>query len=214
MQKLRSILQRLAALEGNLEKELARLARLRRRGELLLSDGVRRNGNTPKTLRQMIDLFRSKVQSFPEGDACWEWHPDFLNQSGYGDICIGASHILAHRMSFVLFNGREPWAFVCHHCDNPRCVNPDHFFEGTNKENIQDCVRKGRMNDRRGEKNIKAKLTTEQVLAIRAADVSSRSAITKLRLYYGVDDSTIRFILEGKTWKHLLPAPSLDPNDY
>jgi DNA-binding transcriptional regulator YiaG len=78
--------------------------------------------------------------------------------------------------------------FVCHKCDNPLCVNPEHLFLGTHEENMKDASRKGRLNQR--------KLTERQVFNIRMSNLSNQQLARK----YGVWDSTIRRIRKYETW--------------
>jgi len=201
MNKSKSILPRLAALEGNLEEELARLALLRSQGKLHLPGGVRRRvgqgGNA--TIRQKIDAFRSAIMEFTEGN-CWEW-VGRLDPTGYGIIDIRQVCFTTHRFSFAIFNGREPKKFVCHHCDNPKCVNPDHLFEGTQTDNMHDCSVKGRFGDRRGEMNACRKLSDMAVREIRA---SSRT-LKALAHQYGVSESAIFQAKSYQTWAHVNP---------
>lgn len=73
---------------------------------------------------------------------CWEWAAAKIGKGGYGII----NHKLAHRLSWEIFKGPiKDGHYVCHHCDNPPCVNPKHLFLGTRHDNMQDCVKKGRM---------------------------------------------------------------------
>lgn len=77
-------------------------------------------------------------------DSCWEWQRG-TNSKGYGAVKIQNKTYSAHRVSWTLFNGDIPEGmFVCHHCDNPKCVNPEHLFIGTQKDNMQDKCKKGR----------------------------------------------------------------------
>lgn len=90
--------------------------------------------------------------------------------------------------------------YVCHHCDNPPCVNPDHLFLGTQQENMADMKRKGRSKDNRGIRNPKAKLTSLDVRAIRAIDktgICTRKSISKA---FGVNPSSISAVALGRTW--------------
>lgn len=94
--------------------------------------------------------FWLKVRRGEPGE-CWEWQAA-SNEAGYGRIRVAGHLLLAHRVSYELANGpsskrrkgiyRTP--LVCHRCDNPKCVNPDHLFAGSYTANARDGVRKGR----------------------------------------------------------------------
>ncbi len=200
MRKPKSILPRLAGLEGNLDEELARLALLRSQGKLLWSGGKMRGAgkNGKATIRLKIDCFRSQVKSFLPNQ-CWEWSGT-NRRFNYGIVCIKGQHISAHRFSFAIFNHREPEQFICHRCDNPKCVNPDHLFEGTQTDNMHDCSVKGRFGDRRGEANACRKLNDDAVREIRAASIS----YIQLARKYGVSKSAIFMAKSGETWSHVI----------
>lgn len=87
----------------------------------------------------------SRIEKLPSG--CWEWSGP-KSRGGYGIVGVrvcGAGRS-AHRVVWVLMRGEiPPGVFVCHHCDNPPCCNPDHLFLGTNRENILDASSKGRL---------------------------------------------------------------------
>lgn len=80
-------------------------------------------------------------------DGCWEWMATKAQGKWpYGNMRVGKrSKVLVHRVSWMIHFGNIPEAMqVCHHCDNPSCVRPDHLFLGTQKQNIRDCIAKGR----------------------------------------------------------------------
>ncbi len=77
-------------------------------------------------------------------DGCWVWMANTF-RNGYGGFTLNGKHTLAHRASWVIFNGEIPTGLqVLHKCDNSLCVNPDHLFLGTAADNIYDMVSKGR----------------------------------------------------------------------
>ena len=106
----------------------------------------------------------------------------------------------AHRVSWTLEHGEIPAGMcVCHHCDNRRCVRPDHLFLGTAKDNMQDMVKKGRATKaNRGSGNGMAKLTEEQVYEIR--EVSKYGDLKRLGEKFGVSKSSMYEIRTRKTW--------------
>lgn len=91
-----------------------------------------------------MDRFLVKVDKSSVVEECWLWKGAH-NFEGYGFMRVGNSTRSAHRISYELFRGVIPTGYqVCHKCDNPRCVNPNHLFVGTRSDNMRDKVAKGR----------------------------------------------------------------------
>lgn len=119
----------------------------------------------------ILELFPTKVSPEPN-TGCWIWYGG-ITKDGYGRLRTKSPRrmTLAHRYSLTLSGVDVPSAMnVCHLCDEPSCVNPQHLFVGTQRDNMQDCSRKKRFNSRQFSKNPKAKLSAQQfsdVLSIR-----------------------------------------------
>ena len=104
--------------------------------------------NKSREKKPIDERFWSFVEVSSNG--CWEWSGS-IDDKGYGRISSGRGETLvkAHRLSWVVHFGEIPESLhVCHACDNPRCVNPDHLLLGTQKANMIDAARKGRISDR------------------------------------------------------------------
>ena len=109
----------------------------------------------------------------------------------------------AHRASYLVFKGTIPDGFdVCHKCDNPSCINPEHLFLGTEMDNVHDMIRKGRRRHVRFEDCPTAKLTIPQVLEARRLRKNGASYYSMAKKY-GVYRETMRQAVIGKTWKGL-----------
>ena len=145
------------------------------------------------TLKERFD---SKVQ---RTEGCWLWIAA-LHGKGYGHMRVAGKVEKAHRVSYEIFNGPIPYGMmVLHTCDNPRCVNPDHLFLGTNKDNMADMAAKGRGNAPRGEEQHLARLTEAAVQSIRA----SRKPGIALARDFGISPQTVCDVRKRKTWKHI-----------
>ena len=135
--------------------------------------------------------------TLPTGWVVWLGQVD---KDGYGRVVYQRKVVRAHRLSYLLHIGEIPdGLFVLHTCDNPDCINPDHLFLGTPKDNMVDKMRKGRGADLRGEKNSRAKLSTQQVLEIR----KDKRAVGEVAKAYGVSHGLISGIKTKTRWSHI-----------
>ena len=138
---------------------------------------------------------------------CWPWIGS-LNRQGYGHIAEWRDGIRhnkrSNRLSWEIHHGPiPPGMFVCHHCDNPPCVNPDHLFLGNNFSNMRDMMRKGRKVQTHGEMHGSAKLLDDDIPIIRRMHRSGRTTQCDIAKIYNVSASTIHDIIKGKTWRHI-----------
>ena len=148
------------------------------------------------------DRFEDKYEDVTES-GCWIWIAYSL-PNGYGRFGLNGKTELAHRASYMLHKGDIPEGFhVCHTCDTPSCVNPDHLFLGTPKDNMQDCKKKGRMNNGnpKGESNGKSKLTENDVFEIRDLLENSPYSQAKIAEIYEVYYTAISKIKYKRTWR-------------
>lgn len=135
-------------------------------------------------------------------DGCWYWTGP-LSDKGYGRVSYHGKSRLAHRISWILKNGEiQNGLFVCHRCDTPACVNPNHLFLGTQKDNMQDASIKKRFIGKIGESHPKAKLSDMAVRIIRECIINGFSVV-EIGRYFGVKKFTIYRIKSGRSWKHL-----------
>jgi len=123
------------------------------------------------------------------------------DRNGYGRISVGGRSgkvWVSHRIAWELHRGKIPKGLdVCHTCDTPSCVNPDHLFLGTRKDNMQDAAKKRRTTF--GQRNAQSKLTEEQAKAILNAVGLQR----EVAVQYGIQQNTVSRIKSGARWGHL-----------
>lgn len=132
---------------------------------------------------------------------CIDWQ-GAKDPNGYGRLTIQGHQLYAHRWTWEqAFGPIADGLEICHHCDNPSCINLDHLFVGTHADNMADCKRKGRARGggARGAAQHLAKLTDDIVREIRASDASQ----AELAERYGVSQGTISNIVLRKTWRHV-----------
>lgn len=157
----------------------------------------------PRKPRPIEDRFWEKVDKTTSPNGCWLWTAA-VSSAGYGQINQGGqhgTHIAAHKLSWQLANGPRPEHLcICHRCDNPRCVNPEHLFLGTQKDNIQDALKKGRKPF--GEKHPLARWSEGDIRAMFA--MRARGATqTEIADHFGTKQPAIQSILSRKAWSHV-----------
>jgi HNH endonuclease len=139
-------------------------------------------------IEPLIDRFNRYVRKDASG--CWHW-TGATDAKGYGSLLIDRQGVRAHRLAYMLFVGDIPDGhLVCHHCDEPSCVNPDHLFTGTNTDNMRDMVLK----DRRSHT-----LTVEQAIAIR----NDPRLLREIAAEYNVSFQFICDIKKYRVWKYV-----------
>lgn len=147
------------------------------------------------------EMKQKLLSSIKDVNGCWEWQ-GARHRQGYGNFPYKRSVHLAHRISWKLFKGEIPINMkVCHKCDNPPCVNPDHLFLGYQKDNVNDMFKKQRK-DHKGEKHPRVKLTKQQILEIR--DLLNRGITQEIICSkYGITNSHVGSIKHRRTWKDI-----------
>lgn len=168
---------------------------------------------------ETIARFWAKVE---KTDACWHWTAA-KDSKGYGIFQFQGKPHKAHRVAYELTYGPIPAGlFVCHHCDNPSCVRPDHLFLGTVQDNNRDRDQKGRNNPvrgdahwarrhpernpwlggdhQRGERNNHAKITQEQAEQIRIRYATERTPLHQIASEYGISFYTANKIIRYEIW--------------
>lgn len=171
-----------------------------------------------------VARFHSRTHT-AASDECWLWNGR-PNASGYGRISLGGKaggYQLAHRVAYAIAHGSIPeGAVICHECDTPACVNPAHLFPGTQRDNIRDASRKGRLATgedhglnrhpqcrQRGEGHWKASLSADDVRALRAEYEAGRDGtgprVTQQELAdrHGLTRRHMSDVLTVKRWGHL-----------
>lgn len=146
----------------------------------------------PQLTEHQLKLFWAKVQK----SNCWEWTAATVK--GYGSFGFDGKTYLAHRISYAIAYEDPLEMCVCHSCDNPLCVNPEHLWLGTPGDNDRDRDQKGRQ--ARGISINTNVLTEHQAREILASiKIPQKVLATK----YKVSECSISAIRSGKTWKHL-----------
>lgn len=152
------------------------------------------------------ERFWAKVDIGAAGE-CWPWKGG-ISKNGYGVFWLDGHSVGAHRMAWELVNGPMPVGMQGnHHCDNRACCNPGHLYPGTQRENQQDCVDRGRKVSAppHGSRQPNAKLSEVDAVEIRRKYAAGLVSEAELGETFGVSRSTIEDVIAGKRWRHTLP---------
>lgn len=161
----------------------------------------------PKITESDANRFWSKVALTSDPNKCWNWEGS-KRRKGYGRIAITVApnkdiSVIVTRLSYYLHHNIDPIGkAILHSCDNPSCVNPNHLLLGSNKDNTDDMMKKGRGVQPKGSHHGKSKLTEEIVLAIREK-FKNGVPPKDLRKEYTVDQGQLSRILNRKAWVHI-----------
>lgn len=152
----------------------------------------------PNTVQDAIDKINAMKVITPSG--CWEVTKSLAK--GYPMIKVMGKQWRCSRFYYTYVHGPIPEGmFVCHTCDNPLCVNPEHLFLGTPRDNHQDMVSKGRLKPPKGETHWSTDLTVEDVVRIREAYAQGNVTQYELADKYNVTVGAINCMVLGLTWK-------------
>lgn len=152
--------------------------------------------DTAQKEARLATRFWAKVE---QTDTCWLWR-GATSGSGYGRAKRPSGMWQAHRLAWLYTHGRIPRDLdVLHRCDVKLCVSPQHLYLGTDIENSQDRIDRGRANAPRGEASPQARLTEDAVREIRRSTESQRALARR----FGVTRIAIRFARTGRTWRHV-----------
>ena len=158
---------------------------------------TRRINSIPELTPIQIAHFWGKVK-FETDFQCWAWM-GAKNSAGYGRIVVDRVLLPAHRVAYTLINGPiQDGSIIRHKCDNPECCNPRHLETGTDQDNSNDAVSRGRT--AHGKRNSRTKLTAEQITYIRTnPDKLLQKDFAKM---YGMATSSISYIANRRSWKY------------
>ena len=162
------------------------------------------------TNNALLERLLSRMAPEPTS-GCWLWLGG-TDSSGYGSIRVGDKTKSTHRLSYELHRGPIPDGLrVCHKCDVPSCINPDHFFLGTDADNAHDRDRKGRLvpaPPMPGQAHANAKLSDADVLEMRRRVSSGVATPREEAQRLGITFVAACKILRGAAWSHL---PGAEP---
>jgi len=137
--------------------------------------------------------------SVNDENGCWEW--DGTIRTGYGRFYKDGKMQTAHRVSYEIHVGSTEGLLVLHKCDNKSCVNPEHLFLGTQKDNVRDMVRKNRHKVLKGSDNPNAKLDMSKARKIRDLYADGDTSYAKLAREFNVSPKLIEYVVKKLMWR-------------
>jgi len=158
---------------------------------------LKTKGMAELSLKERLEKFSKRN----EKTGCIEWTGS-CDCDGYGQTSKDRNY-RTHRLAYEIYVGPIPEGkLVCHHCDNPSCINTDHLYLGTHKDNVRDKMERGRANIPTGEKSASSKLTEEQAIELIRAKKSGKST-KAISDQFNISYYTVLEIVRGRSWKHL-----------
>ena len=158
----------------------------------------------PNLTTEQKELFWSRVEVPFQPSDCWEWKGG-RDKGGYGKLKLAGVWYKSHRIAYFLFDPTfDQSLLICHQCDNPSCVNPNHLFVGTSADNMRDMKEKGRdcgNKIRGGSLNPGAKLSEKDVIEIR----SMYPGTTQIEIAkkFGIHQATVSEIIRKVSWTQI-----------
>lgn len=161
-------------------------------------------GRNQTSTLTLAERFWEKVDKNPDKNGCWNWiaHTD---RKGYGVLRIGEQMVHSNRVAWMVTYGDIPnGLFVCHHCDNRLCCNPEHLFLGNNQDNMRDMARKGRGRNSPsyGESHPNSKVTQRDVEEMRRLYGTGKYTYYQLAPLFGISYQNVGNIITRKTWNY------------
>lgn len=172
-------------------------------------DGKKRPNKSRRTESEITEDFWARVDR-GSPDKCWEWKAGRNGKTklqSYGVFWACRIRHKAHRFAFeISIRKLKHGELVCHTCDNPPCCNPAHLYAGSNRDNVLDCIKRGRRNMERGTKRYNAVLDDRKVREIRQRYQKRKvggMGIDRLAEIYGVGRTMIYAIIMRRRWAHV-----------
>ena len=153
---------------------------------------------TPPSYSNLPARFWDKVEVQDSG--CWEWQAG-LDSNGYGQFHLNERKHLSTRLALKDSGVNIQGFLVLHKCDNRLCVNTNHLYTGSQQDNMNDAMERGRL--MKGETHVRATLTEEKVAAIRKERITNGTEYKDIADMFSVTKNAAWKAAIGLTWKHV-----------